>query len=192
MDGQLVDLRRHVRMLQQGGQFGRKGDTPAEASVIKRLFPEPVTREKQPASRAIEYAKREHPVEAIAQLDAPFLVAMDQHFGIGMAGSEAVPPLLENRAELGVIVDFAVEDDRDRTVLIVHRLLAARDVQNRKPTMPEADAVFSAMKETVAVRAAMGQSVGHRMKPHCIFPAGEADDSAHYVSPSMLSVLRTR
>ena len=121
---------------------------------------------------------------------------MDQHFGVRMAGSEsgapAVPRLLEDRAEFGVIVDFAVEDDRDRTVVIVHRLFAARDVQNRKPTMPEADAVFSAMKETVAVRAAMGQSVGHRMKSHCIFPAGEADDSAHYVWPSMLSVLRTK
>ena len=56
-------------------------------------------------------------------------------------------------AQLGVVVDLAVEDDDDGAVLVGHRLRAAGDVEDREPPVAEADAVADV--EAVAVGAAV-------------------------------------
>ena len=53
--------------------------------------------------------------------------------------------------QFDVIVDFTVEDDRDRTISAVHRLSSAHDVDNGKAAMPKADLV------------AAGRSIGRQV-----------------------------
>ena len=69
---------------------------------------------------------------------APFLVAVNDHFGV-RARPEVVPALLELGPQLLEVVDFAVEDDPDRLVGIGHRLVAAGEIDDRQPPETQAD-----------------------------------------------------
>src|SRR6266480_947983 len=51
------------------------------------------------------------------------LIQVDEHFRVGGA-PEAVPARLELGREGAVVVDLAVVDDQDRSVLVAHRLRA--------------------------------------------------------------------
>ena len=62
--------------------------------------------------------QREHAVEALGEFFAPLLPSVDQHFGIGMVRAEAVSLGLEFATQFAMVIDFAVEDDPDRPVLV--------------------------------------------------------------------------
>ena len=70
------------------------------------------------------------------------------------------------RGELGdqllVVVDLAVEDDRDAAVLVEQRLLAGGDVDDRKPAVAEPDARLEV--QPAAVRAAMVLRLVHAVE----------------------------
>jgi hypothetical protein len=74
---------------------------------------------------------------------------MDEYFGVGMVCGEPVPGTLQRFAQLHVIVDLAIEDNRDRPILVEHRLLARRHVYDGKAahsrrnarSFPKADSV---------------------------------------------------
>jgi len=110
---------------------------------------------------------------------------MHDDLGIGM-GAEAMPLPGELFHQLLEIVDLAVEGDRDRVVLVEQGLLAAGDVDDGEPAMAEADA--GREMEAAAVRAAMGDAVGHaakqiridRASPRAVHDAG---NSTHPTSP---------
>jgi hypothetical protein len=67
---------------------------------------------------------------------AEFLPSVQDHFGIRLGvksittGGEITPDLLE-------IVDLAVENERNRTILVRHGLMAARQIDNAKPIESE-------------------------------------------------------
>jgi hypothetical protein len=67
---------------------------------------------------------------------AVLLVEVDDHLAVRARG-EAVAARLQARAQLLVVVDLAVGDDRDRAVLGAQRLVAAGDVDDRQPPMHE-------------------------------------------------------
>ncbi len=69
------------------------------------------------------------------------------------------PSRSQRGAQFGVVVDLAVEDDDDRTVLVVHRLLAAADVDDREPPVAKPHARLGV--EAVAIRAAMADRRRH-------------------------------
>jgi hypothetical protein len=75
----------------------------------------------------------------------------------------AVAELVAECGQLGAdrfkIVDLAVEDDGDTAVLVIHRLVATLRVDHRQPAVAQRDA--GGEVEAVAVRAAMGNGVGH-------------------------------
>ena len=58
------------------------------------------------------------------------------------------------------IIDFAVEDDRNRAVLVVHRLLAAGGIDDREPAVTERQTRLEV--KPLAIRTAMSDRVGHR------------------------------
>ena len=66
--------------------------------------------------------EREHAAEAVEAVDPPLLERVDDHLGVGVVGAEAMAGRLELGAELGVVVDLAVEDEPHRAVLVRHRL----------------------------------------------------------------------
>jgi hypothetical protein len=82
-----------------------------------------------------------------------------------------------------IVIDLAVEDDGNRAVLVEHRLVPAIYVDDRKAAMAEADASFE--METVTVRAAMCQRVGHSAQQdgvNLVFRMKNSSQSAHATS----------
>src|SRR5262249_50481043 len=88
---------------------------------------------------------------------------------------------LEVGSEIGVIVDFPVEDEAMLPRFTQHRLLAGRHVDDRQAPMAQSHAV--AGPESSVVRAAIRDDVAHPSQARLIDEAAverhDADDSAH-------------
>src|SRR5262249_3024717 len=109
----------------------------------------------------------------------PFLVAVYQHFGIGMVGGEAVPDALELGSQLELVVDLAVEHDAHVTSLVPHRLLAASDVDDRQPAMAKKHMLVLVDEFALAIRPAMNERRHHAGQVVARPCSGESTDTAH-------------
>ena len=116
---------------------------------------------------------------------------MNEDFGIRVIAAKDMPARLKVLSQLGVIVDFAVEDDADLPVLVPHRLVAACDIEDREALMPEEDAQRLIDKEPFSIRAAMGEHVHHGAEVGPTPSTDKADQTAHQTGPSKLMSLRT-
>ena len=102
----------------------------------------------------------EHPLEAVA------LVEREDDLGIS-ASAEAVAAALELRFGVERVVDFAVEEERDRAVGADHRLVPTRrKVEDLQPMEPQrgvrdAAAQRQAVRSAI-VRTAVTNHVRHR------------------------------
>jgi hypothetical protein len=88
---------------------------------------------------------------------------MQQHFGVGVIGA---PPVFAQRLELGsnirMIVDLAVEDERDRPFVVHHRLRGVgREIDNRQAPVTERAAPIGRAPQARPVRAAVRHLVAH-------------------------------
>ena len=106
---------------------------------------------------------------------------MHDDFGVA-ARVEDVPERLQLRDQLLVVVDLAVEDDDDRAVLVVERLLAGREVDDRQAAMTEPDARLEV--HALAVRPAVRLRVVHALQQRAVEVAAAAGveqsgDAAH-------------
>src|SRR5262249_53344588 len=142
---------------------------------------EPIPNQKKPAVRRIPQGDCEHPAEAIDGLLAPLFVRVDDDFRVAVR-AERVTSGLEVAANVGEVVDLAVEDDPDRPVFVGERLIARREVDDAQAPMTQADA----LAEVVAVRVgpAMRDGRRHRRQPIAIdrlrvIELQLAGDSAH-------------
>src|SRR5262245_44338866 len=81
-----------------------------------------------------------------------------------MVGSKLVPPTLEIRPELGLIVDLPVKNDTDLSVFIPHRLTSRCDVNDSQPSMAEKDMRSLVDEKTFAVRPTMCKCGGHTLE----------------------------
>ena len=111
------------------------------------------------------------------EVEAAVLVEMDEHLGIGMVGGEAVAGALQRLAQLDVIVDFAVEDHGDRSILVENRLLAGRHVDDGQAAHPQRNALPFPI--TGGVRAPMTKALRHQFQRCSIVRSGEASYAAH-------------
>ena len=106
---------------------------------------------------------------------------MNDHLGVA-ARVEYVAERLQLRDQLLVVVDLAVEDDDDRAVLVVERLLARGEVDDRQSAVAKPDARLEV--QPLAVRTAMRLRVVHALQQRAIEVAAcasveEAGDAAH-------------
>src|SRR5439155_18392030 len=74
---------------------------------------------------------------------------------------EAVARRLQLAPQFGEVVNLAVEDDPDRAVFVVNRLMSARQIDNAQAPHPERDAGLD--EHTFVVRSAMTDDVAHAM-----------------------------
>ena len=81
-----------------------------------------------------------------------------------MVRLEAVPFGLQFLAEIGMVVDLAVEDDRQVPVGGRHRLGASGEIDDGESTMAEMDSRFGNDGIPLGIRPAMGQRTGHSLK----------------------------
>ena len=101
------------------------------------------------------------PSSACRQSAPVLLVEVDDRLGVG-ARAEPVALGLEARAQLGVVVDLAVEGDPDRAVLVGHRLVPGRrQVDDRQPPVAEHHAPVGRLPQAGVVGAAVGHGVAH-------------------------------
>ncbi len=165
-----------------------------EPGVVERLHAEAVAREEERLAVAVPESEGEHAAEAFHAALAPCLPRVDDHLGVALR-----PENVSERHELGdqllEVVDLAVEDDDDGAVLVVERLLAGREIDDRESPMAEADSRFDV--QPAPVRAAMVLGLVHAIEKRAVdlALAGEiedADDAAHGYSPSRNGGCRTR
>ncbi len=106
---------------------------------IQRLGSEAIAREQQLVLAAVPDREREDPIEAVEHAHPPFLVAVHEHFAVGVR-DELVAARLEQPAQLAVVVDLAVVGQPDRVVLVGHRLMAClAQVDDRQAPVSEPD-----------------------------------------------------
>src|ERR1051325_136014 len=103
----------------------RRGGAEGGAVVgnVERLDAVRVAPDEQPPPLRIPDREGEH---AAQQLDHPLAVVpvqLEQYLGVAR-GAEADAEALQARAQLGVVVDLAVEDDVQPPRRIAHRLIA--------------------------------------------------------------------
>jgi hypothetical protein len=84
--------------------------------------------------------------------------------------------------EFLIVVDFPVENDADRLILVIERLLASGQIDDREPAVAEADARFD--MQATFVRATMKLRLVHAMEYRAIdvaFASGieYSGDAAH-------------
>jgi hypothetical protein len=107
------------------------------------------------------------------------LIEVRQDLGVAPA-PEVMPGLLELLAQFQVVVELAVLDRPDGTVLVPERLVSARDVDDAQTPRSERDA-RGEIRPSI-VRASMRHDVGHAIQGRLIqgLPsfAAELDRSA--------------
>src|SRR5262245_43811549 len=84
---------------------------------VERLDANSIAGQDQSAGLPVPDGEREHAAQPIHEPVAHFLIEMDEDFGIAVS-LEAMAAGLEVGAERLIVVDLAVEDDLDGTVLV--------------------------------------------------------------------------
>jgi len=84
---------------------------------------------------------------------------MDNYFCVGLRAKD-VPGREQLFAERAVIIDLAIEDEGNGFVFVEDRLLAARDINDGKPSVSEPDA--RPEEEAFTVRSTMRDGARHR------------------------------
>ena len=179
VEGNRVDALAQRPVPQQRFQFGREDQALPVDRVMERLDADPVPREEQNGTPAVQHGKGEHAVEAIDHVLAPLLVAVDEHLGIGLR-DERVSRRDQLLAQLAMVIDLPVLDDPDRRVFVVHRLMTAGEVDDRKPAHAEGDAVE--LLDTRIVRPSMDHRVAHsrhEVEPGGRFATSHSTDPTH-------------
>jgi hypothetical protein len=67
---------------------------------------------------------------------------------------------LEDRPDVGMVVNLAVEHNVNGAVLVRERLMSLREIDDAQPTMDEARAVIAI--ESRLVRSSMREHIAHR------------------------------
>jgi hypothetical protein len=106
--------------------------------VVQRLFAQPIPRQEHGTCLGVPEGKGEHSLEIVYEVWASVGVQMQDDFGIG-ASTETIAPLFELFSDLGKSVDFAVEGDDKRVIIICERLLAGLQIDDAQPSVAEAD-----------------------------------------------------
>jgi hypothetical protein len=86
-------------------------------------------------------------------------------------------------SQLGMIVDLAIEHGADLAVLVPHRLVAGRQIDDREAPMAKEHTPQIVDMKAVAVGPAMRQSGGHALKVGAAAAARESGQPAHPIRP---------
>src|ERR1035441_10871341 len=146
-EGQIFRQRATVELGRDSG-IGEHGlDLRAEKkhapvpSVVEGLDAETISRSEKHTLATIPDCKGKHAAQMLDAIAAIFLIEVDDGFGIAV-GAIAVSAGLKRGAQLGMVVDFSVEDDPNILVLVGERLVPGLDVNDAQPPHGQADIFF--------------------------------------------------
>src|SRR5205085_8015795 len=136
-DDRSVRLEPRLRVGAERSRLAREGEAPSGVAVVEGLDAEAVARAEQPPPPAVPERDRPHPVEALDAVVAPLLVGGEDHLRVAR-GAEPAALRLELAPQLTVVVDLAVVEEPERTVLARERLHRLRaEVDDRQPAEAE-------------------------------------------------------
>ena len=179
-----VDLAAKAGVLEEGFDLRaeQKRAVPKDR-IIERLYAEIVPRAVERASLFVPDDEREHPAQAGSEAFAPLFKAVDEDLGVA-AGLEDVTLRDKLVAKVDEIVDLAVENADDASILVEHRLTGALgQVDDRQPAKAEGDRRRALSGDVIAVHigAAVDDPVRHIFENLVTVDdlARKSDKSAH-------------
>lgn len=123
----------------QGGKATGEPEPARGLSEVQRFDAEPVADENEASRVALVDGDCEHTQQAADEGLAPVVVCLGDDLGV-RCGEEPVALCSEFGAELAVVVDAAVEGDRDTELVVDHRLVTrGRKVDDGQPPVPESE-----------------------------------------------------
>ena len=182
LDGLRLDRAVEPAMCQQRLELRPEQQVPVgQQRVEQRLHSESVAREEQLLLPLVPQREREHAAEALDAVRAPRLPGVNDDLRVA-PGAEHVSERLQFRDQLLVVVDLAVVDNDDRVVLVVERLLARRDIDDRKASMAKSDARRDMQAAFVGSTVMLALVHAHERRTVDLATAtqvNDAGDSAH-------------
>ena len=152
-----IDARLPMTERAQRLQFRTEPQRVAVPTVVQGFDADTIADEVQDALAFIPQREREHADESLDGLDAPLLESGQDDFGVARA-FERVPQRHQRRADVGVVVDLAVENHDEAPVLRRHGLVAALgEIDDRQPSMSQSRA-GSTDPNPAVVRSSMTQT----------------------------------
>ena len=163
VEGERVHVPGELRVLEEGPRLGAEPQRSAAQRPVEGLLADPVASEQELAGPSVPEGEREHATQSLDRPRPELLVEVDDDLRIAAPG-EAMPALAEAFAQLHVVVDLAVGDADDLTILAEERLLPADGIDHRQAAHGQPDGTGEV--ETAAVGPAVGQRVGHPAEQH--------------------------
>jgi hypothetical protein len=158
MDRRTIDRGIHPVDCGKGRRAAGECETITSSAVKQRFLPEPVAGDKYLAGIDMQYRKRKHTIEFIEHRRPLVLVKMQENLGIALR-SQDVTVIDQAAAQLAVVINLAIEHQRQGAVFVVQRLVPAHYVDDRKATMHQPGRTMDNV--TKVVRAALGQRCSH-------------------------------
>ena len=164
-------------------RFRGEGDAVGPLDVVERLDPERVARQQQPAGARVVQRDRPHAAQRVGEGGAVAAIEEERRLAV-RARRESRPG--ERGAQLGVVVDLAIGDERG-AVGLEQGLVARLQVDDREAVMRHRDVAGAIGAH--AVRAAMGQRRAHgvdrALRRRLAAGGHHAGDAAHQRWPAM-------
>ncbi len=170
-----VELLDEVGVLQQALDLRRVHERAVHLGVVEGLDAEMVAGSEQLAPVLVPDHEREHAADLLQQVHAPLLIAVQQHFRVAFGG-EGVARRDQFLTQRLVIVDLAVEGDDQRAVFVVDGLLAAAEVDDAQPPVPQRGVLVDVM--ALVIRPAMRDDVGHALEHRALDIDGHVVDES--------------
>ena len=149
----------HAAGLEQRTHRGCEPQSARRGRQIQRLDAQPVSRQCHHSGVTVGDGEREHALEAVDATQPPFVECLDHDLAVGRR-EEAIALGLKLFAQLLVVVDAAVEHQRQPEITVDHRLGAVGgQVDDRQPPMPERHRPVR--HHAVGVRSARRHRAGH-------------------------------
>ncbi len=160
--------------------------------VIERLDAQWVARQEENRRRGIALAQikqgeSEHTLQFGQRVLAPLFPRMNQYLGIRLRG-EAMTAERQSLAQVAIVVQLAVEDDRDVLGFVPDRLVAAGQIDDAQPAHPQCESRRPRIvgKNAFFIRAAMAHRRGHSPHARLRICAARSEGDAAYAAHATL------
>src|SRR5690606_11551626 len=122
-----IDRRTSIVARQKRFDLGGAREASIILPVVERLLAQMIARHQQAPAARIPECECEHAAKVLEEPIAVALIERDDDFAIAVR-EEDMSASLEIAPELSIVVDLAIGDEADRTVVAAQRLCAAPQV----------------------------------------------------------------
>ena len=124
------------RALSERFDLAGKMEDATQFGIEEGFFAQAIPRQEKLAPALVVDGEGEHPLQILRALRPVFLVGMHDRLRVATS-PESVPSVLELTTQLVMVVDLAVEDHPTAAILVRHRLLSGRAVDDGQSPMPQ-------------------------------------------------------